>query len=26
MVQGDRVHSGLTDLRVADSGHVVKES
>jgi len=26
MVQGDRIHSGLTDLRVADSGHVVKES
>jgi adenylyl-sulfate kinase len=26
MVQGDRMHSGLTDLRVADSGHVVKES
>ena len=26
MVEGDRVHSGLTDLRVADSGHVVKES
>ena len=26
MVQGDRVHSGMTDLRVADSGHVVKES
>jgi adenylylsulfate kinase len=25
MVIGDRVHSGLTDLRVADSGHVVKE-
>jgi len=25
MVQGDRMHSGLTDLRVADSGHVVKE-
>ena len=25
MVQGDRVHSGLTDLRVHDSGHVVKE-
>jgi adenylylsulfate kinase len=26
MVQGDRMHSGLTDLRVADSGRVVKES
>ena len=26
MVEGDRVHSGMTDLRVADSGHVVKES
>jgi len=25
MVQGDRMHSGLTDLRVADTGHVVKE-
>ena len=25
MVEGDRMHSGLTDLRVADSGHVVKE-
>jgi adenylylsulfate kinase len=25
-VEGDRMHSGLTDLRVADSGHVVKES
>jgi adenylylsulfate kinase len=25
MVQGDRMHSGLTDLRVAESGHVVKE-
>ena len=25
MVQGDRVHSGLTDLRVAETGHVVKE-
>ena len=24
-VTGDRLHSGLTDLRVADSGHVVKE-
>ena len=26
MIQGDRLHSGLTDLRVADTGHVVKES
>jgi adenylyl-sulfate kinase len=26
MVQGDQMHSGFTDLRVADSGHVVKES
>ena len=26
LVQGDRMHSGLTDLRVHDSGHVVKES
>jgi adenylylsulfate kinase len=26
MVEGDRVHSGQTDLRVADSGHVVKEN
>ena len=26
MVEGDRLHSGLTDLRVHDSGHVVKES
>jgi adenylylsulfate kinase len=25
MVEGDRVHSGLTDLRVHDTGHVVKE-
>ena len=25
LVEGDRVHSGLTDLRVTDSGHVVKE-
>ena len=25
MIEGDRVHSGLTDLRVAESGHVVKE-
>jgi adenylylsulfate kinase len=26
MIEGDRVHSGLTDLRVSSSGHVVKES
>ncbi|MGZ4131463.1 MAG: adenylyl-sulfate kinase [Actinomycetota bacterium] len=25
MIEGDRVHSGMTDLRVAESGHVVKE-
>jgi adenylyl-sulfate kinase len=25
MVSGDRLHSGFTDLRVADTGHVVKE-
>ncbi|HSL11286.1 MAG TPA: adenylyl-sulfate kinase [Actinomycetota bacterium] len=25
MVTGDRVHSGFTDLRVAETGHVVKE-
>jgi adenylylsulfate kinase len=25
MIEGDRVHSGMTDLRVADTGHVVKE-
>jgi adenylyl-sulfate kinase len=25
MVEGDRVHSGQTDLRVHDTGHVVKE-
>jgi adenylyl-sulfate kinase len=24
LVEGDRVHSGLTDLRVTDSGHVAK--
>jgi len=24
-VEGDRIHSGLTDLRVTDSGHVAKE-
>jgi adenylylsulfate kinase len=26
LIEGDRVHSGMTDLRVADTGHVVKES
>ena len=26
MVRGDRLHSGLTDLRVHGTGHVVKES
>jgi adenylyl-sulfate kinase len=26
MVEGDRVHSGMTDLRVAETGHVVKEA
>jgi hypothetical protein len=26
MVEGDRLHSGMTDLRVHDTGHVVKES
>jgi adenylylsulfate kinase len=26
LVEGDRMHSGLTDLRVHDTGHVVKES
>jgi adenylylsulfate kinase len=25
LVEGDRLHSGLTDLRVAETGHVVKE-
>jgi len=25
MIEGDRVHSGMTDLRVAETGHVVKE-
>jgi adenylyl-sulfate kinase len=25
MIRGDRVHSGMTDLRVHDTGHVVKE-
>lgn len=25
LVEGDRVHSGMTDLRVAESGHVLKE-
>ena len=24
LVEGDRVHSGLTDLRVTDAGHVAK--
>ena len=26
MVEGDPVHSGLTDLRTTDAGHVAKES
>jgi adenylylsulfate kinase len=26
MIEGDRVHSGLTDLRVTESGHVAKEA
>jgi adenylyl-sulfate kinase len=26
MIEGDRVHSGLTDLRVTASGHVAKEA
>jgi adenylyl-sulfate kinase len=26
MVEGDRVHSGMTDLRVTDTGHVAKEA
>jgi adenylylsulfate kinase len=26
LVEGDRVHSGLTDLRVTESGHVAKEA
>ncbi len=25
MVRGDRLHSGMTDLRVAETGHVVRE-
>ncbi|MGZ8567564.1 MAG: adenylyl-sulfate kinase, partial [Actinomycetota bacterium] len=25
MIQGDRLHSGQTDLRVHETGHVVKE-
>ncbi len=25
LIEGDRVHSGMTDLRVGESGHVVKE-
>ena len=26
LIEGDRVHSGMTDLRVAETGHVVKEA
>ena len=26
LVEGDRQHSGMTDLRVHEEGHVVKES
>ncbi len=26
MIEGDRVHSGLTDLRLTESGHVARES
>ena len=26
LVEGDWLHSGLTDLRVRDTGHVVQES
>ena len=26
LVEGDRLHSGLTDLRLTDSGHVAKEA
>jgi adenylylsulfate kinase-like enzyme len=26
MIQGERVHSGLTDLRVTQTGHVAKEA
>ena len=26
MIEGDRVHSGLTDLRVTETGHVAKEA
>jgi len=26
LVEGERLHSGLTDLRVHDTGHVVKEN
>jgi adenylylsulfate kinase len=26
LIEGDRVHSGMTDLRVAESGHVVREN
>jgi hypothetical protein len=25
LIQGDRVHSGMTDLRVHETGHVVNE-
>ena len=25
MIEGERVHSGMTDLRVHETGHVVKE-
>ena len=26
LIEGDRIHSGMTDLRVHETGHVVKES
>jgi len=26
MIEGDRVHSGLTDLRITETGHVAKEA
>jgi hypothetical protein len=26
LVEGDRLHSGLTDLRVHETGHVVREN
>jgi hypothetical protein len=26
LVEGDRMHSGLTDLRVHETGHVVNEN